>query len=44
MPKDQVEAHKQTGIDEFIFVGANVVQVINNILTERELRNEKTRI
>ncbi|MBK7867273.1 MAG: acyl-CoA mutase large subunit family protein [Ignavibacteriales bacterium] len=30
-PKDQVEAHKQTGIDEFIFVGANVVQVINNI-------------
>lgn len=30
-PKDQVESHKQNGIDDFIFVGANVVQVINNI-------------
>jgi len=30
-PKDQIESHKQSGIDDFIFVGANVVQVINNI-------------
>lgn len=30
-PKEQIETHKQSGIDDFIFVGANVVQVINNI-------------
>ena len=30
-PKDQVEAHKQSGIDEFIFLGADVVTIISSI-------------
>jgi len=30
-PKDQVEDHKRSGIDDFIFVGADVVAVISSI-------------
>ncbi|MCA0388632.1 MAG: acyl-CoA mutase large subunit family protein [Bacteroidetes bacterium] len=30
-PKDQVEAHRQSGIDEFIFLGADVVTIISSI-------------
>lgn len=30
-PKEQVEAHKQSGIDEFIFLGADVYAIISNL-------------
>lgn len=33
-PKDQVEAHKAAGIDEFIFMGADVHQVLSRVLTK----------
>jgi methylmalonyl-CoA mutase len=32
-PKDQVEAHKQAGVDEFIFLGADAHQILSNVLT-----------
>lgn len=31
-PKDQVEAHKQTGVDEFIYTGANAHGILSNVL------------
>lgn len=30
-PKEQVEAHKQSGVDEFIFLGADVYAIISNL-------------
>lgn len=30
-PKDQVDDHKRSGIDDFIFLGADVVQIISSI-------------
>ncbi|MCP4213291.1 MAG: methylmalonyl-CoA mutase [bacterium] len=30
-PKDQVEAHKKTGVDEFIFLGADAREIISRI-------------
>lgn len=30
-PKDQVEQHKQSGVDEFIYLGADVVQILSSI-------------
>jgi len=30
-PKDQVEVHKKNGIDDFIFLGANLISVISSI-------------
>jgi methylmalonyl-CoA mutase len=30
-PKDQIEDHKKSGIDDFIFLGADVVKVISDI-------------
>lgn len=30
-PKDQIEAHKATGVDEFIFMGADVHGIISNL-------------
>jgi methylmalonyl-CoA mutase len=32
-PKDQVDMHRQAGVDEFIYLGADVYQVLANILT-----------
>ncbi|NUQ81869.1 MAG: acyl-CoA mutase large subunit family protein [Bacteroidetes bacterium] len=32
-PKDQVEAHKASGVDEFIFLGADVIQIANRLLS-----------
>lgn len=32
-PKDQVDAHKASGVDEFIFLGADVIQILNRILS-----------
>jgi methylmalonyl-CoA mutase len=32
-PKDQVEAHKQSGVDEFIYLGADARQILSNVLT-----------
>lgn len=31
-PKDQIEQHKQSGVDEFIYLGADVYQIINSLL------------
>lgn len=31
-PKDQIEHHKQSGIDEFIYLGANAYQILSNLL------------
>ncbi len=31
-PKDQVEAHKQTGVDAFIYMGADAVAVLSDLL------------
>jgi len=30
-PKDQVEAHKEAGVDDFIFLGADVYAIISNL-------------
>jgi methylmalonyl-CoA mutase len=30
-PKDQVEAHKAAGVDDFIYLGANVYDMILNL-------------
>jgi methylmalonyl-CoA mutase len=32
-PKDQVDAHKQAGVGEFIFLGADAHHILSNILT-----------
>jgi methylmalonyl-CoA mutase len=31
-PKDQIEEHKKTGVDEFIYLGANTHQILSNML------------
>ncbi len=31
-PKDQIEEHKKSGVDDFIFLGADVYQILNWIL------------
>lgn len=31
-PKDQVEAHKEAGVDEFIFLGADVYAIISGLM------------
>ncbi|UCH92084.1 MAG: acyl-CoA mutase large subunit family protein [Candidatus Aminicenantes bacterium] len=31
-PKDQVEIHKQVGVDEFIYMGANTQQILSRVL------------
>lgn len=31
-PKDQIEQHKQAGVDEFIFLGADVHQILSGLL------------
>ncbi|MCU0286296.1 MAG: acyl-CoA mutase large subunit family protein [Acidobacteria bacterium] len=31
-PKDQVEAHKQTGVDAFIYLGADVAAILSDLL------------
>jgi methylmalonyl-CoA mutase len=31
-PKDQVEAHKQAGVDEFIYRGADAYEILSNVL------------
>ncbi len=31
-PKDQVEAHKEAGVDEFIFLGADVYKILSGLL------------
>jgi methylmalonyl-CoA mutase (EC 5.4.99.2) len=31
-PKEQIEAHKASGIDEFIYVGADAYGILNNIV------------
>ena len=33
-PKDQIEEHKKSGIDEFIFLGADVYKILLKLLTE----------
>ncbi|MBI9073216.1 MAG: acyl-CoA mutase large subunit family protein [Melioribacteraceae bacterium] len=33
-PKDQIEAHKASGVDEFIFMGADVYQIVSKLLTK----------
>ena len=30
-PQDQIEAHKQSGVDEFIHVRANVVEILSGL-------------
>lgn len=31
-PKDQIEQHKQSGVDEFIYLGADVYLILNSLL------------
>lgn len=31
-PKDQVEAHKKSGVDEFIYVGANALEILKSLI------------
>lgn len=31
-PKDQIEQHKNSGVDEFIYLGADVHQILNSLL------------
>lgn len=31
-PKDQIEAHKKSGVDDFIYLGADAHQIIGNLL------------
>lgn len=31
-PKDQIEQHKQSGVDEFIYLGADVHQILSSLL------------
>lgn len=33
-PKDQIEQHKQSGVDEFIFLGADVHQILSGLLNK----------
>lgn len=33
-PKDQIEAHKASGVDEFIFMGADVYQLLTKLMTK----------
>ena len=33
-PKDQIEKHKETGVDDFIYLGADAVNVLSNLLTK----------
>lgn len=35
-PKDQIEQHKASGVDEFIYLGANVIEIISEILKKIE--------
>jgi methylmalonyl-CoA mutase len=32
-PKDQIEQHKASGVDEFIYLGANVIETLNRMLS-----------
>lgn len=32
-PKDQIEAHKKSGVDDFIYLGANVYEILKRILS-----------
>ena len=31
-PKDQIEKHKKSGVDDFIFLGADAHSIISNLL------------
>ena len=31
-PKDQIEEHKKSGVDDFIFLGADAHSIISNLL------------
>ncbi|MBU1099385.1 MAG: acyl-CoA mutase large subunit family protein [Bacteroidetes bacterium] len=33
-PKDQVEAHKSAGVDDFIFLGADALQILTDLLNK----------
>ena len=33
-PKDQIEAHKRTGVDEFVHIRADAVQLLGNLHTK----------
>lgn len=33
-PKDQVDAHKEAGVDDFIFMGANAHDILSGLLTK----------
>lgn len=41
-PKDQIEEHKKNGVDEFIYLGCNALEVLENMLNAydgKEIRN-----